>query len=405
MANHPYNPYDILKTSILSQPRMMGTPGEHDTTKFLLDFLTGLNLVPFTEDFEWSTAAVKGRKMMFVLMGIFIGFLNIFLRMNSPTNAILTLILIPISFFSLILFGKALKEDKLKFFGDHAQGKNVICEINPTQPSDSGSIIYLTAHTDSVASNMPKFYIVFMIGMLLGFLLILALSITSSIISLVIYYQNQLASNDAIRVLNIIILVVSILDIVIIFSNMFGKRINTSPGAIDNGSGSAILLSLAAHYTQNTPQTAHLKFIWCAAEEWGLYGSKGYVKAHKDDIAVHQANSYVINVDMVGSELSYVGKTGLLRKKELNSKLNDIIEATAAENHIEARRFKTPMGSNSDHASFKKEKVEVCCFIAKKDFKLIHSAKDTIDKVNPDKLEDAVHLITKVVEKLDLTVK
>ena len=47
---------------------------------------------------------------------------------------------------------------------------------------------------------------------------------------------------------------------------------------------------------------------------------------------------------MVGSELAYVGKAGFIRKKELNSKLNDLIEETALENEIEARRFKTLKG-------------------------------------------------------------
>jgi hypothetical protein len=104
---------------------------------------------------------------------------------------------------------------------------------------------------------------------------------------------------------------------------------------------------------------------------------------------------------MVGSELAYVGKAGFIRKKELNSKLNDLIEETALENEIEARRFKTLMGGRSDHAPFKKEKLEVCCFIAKNDIKVIHSKKDTIDLVKPEKLDDAVQLIIKVVEKLD----
>jgi len=40
--------YNILKNSILSQPRMMGTKGEQETTEFLLEFLNKHKLSPFT---------------------------------------------------------------------------------------------------------------------------------------------------------------------------------------------------------------------------------------------------------------------------------------------------------------------------------------------------------------------
>ncbi len=105
---------------------------------------------------------------------------------------------------------------------------------------------------------------------------------------------------------------------------------------------------------------------------------------------------------MVGSELAYLDKAGLLKKKPLNSKLNQLIEQTAQEIGIEARKFNSVIGGNSDHASFKKEKLEVCCFLAKKDTKIIHSKKDTIDLVKPEKLEDAVELIKNMVEKMDI---
>lgn len=36
-----------------------------------------------------------------------------------------------------------------------------------------------------------------------------------------------------------------------------------------------------------------------------------------------------------------------------------------------------------------------------KDFKFVHSPKDTIDKVKPEILKEAVQLISKVIIKLD----
>jgi len=61
------------------------------------------------------------------------------------------------------------------------------------------------------------------------------------------------------------------------------------------------------------------------------------------------------------------------------------------------------MGNNSDHAPFRKLKMEVCFFLAKKDTKRIHGPKDTLEFVRPEKLDDAVCLIKGVVGKLDNT--
>jgi hypothetical protein len=59
------------------------------------------------------------------------------------------------------------------------------------------------------------------------------------------------------------------------------------------------------------------------------------------------------------------------------------------------------MSGNSDHAPFKKEELEVCFFLAGKDSKRIHSPKDSIEEIKPEKLDDAVGLIKKLVEKID----
>ncbi len=401
MALSDQTTFEILKNSILSQPRMMGTKGEKETTRFLFDFLNKQGLAPFTEEIEWSTAILRGRKLLFVFLGLSICLFNVFLRLTPPYNGILSLVSILISFVSLVLFAIGLLNDKLLFLGKQAKGENVICEIQPEKQTDKPAIVYLVAHSDSISMNLPKFNIPFMISMLLGFLLVILLAIASSIISLIIYYQNNLESNLAIQVINIIILIIGILVVLIVIASLFVKEVNTSPGACDNGSGSAILLSLAVYFKKHTLKNTQMKFIWCTAEEWGIYGSKGYVKTHKEEIIANKDNSYVINIDMVGSELAYLGKTGLIRKKELNTKLNDLIEETAKENEIEARRFKSWMASNSDLAPFKKEKIEVCSFTAMNDFKFVHSPKDTIDKVKPEKLDDAVQLLSKLIEKLE----
>lgn len=395
------NPFDILKNSILSRPRMMGTAGEKETSAFLLGFLTNHHLKPYTEDIEWSTAFVEGRKYLYLLMGVFVILFNLCLRLPLPWNGFLPILLVILSIVTFVLTMKGLTNDKYKSVGKTSKGKNVLCDIQPQGKKKDPSIIYFTAHSDSISSNVPKLYMPILMGMLLGFVLVVLLTLTTSILNLISHYTSQNSVYQTISLLDWIVLILSVIVLVCITATRFTRNVNTSPGACDNGSGSAILLSLAAYFKEHPLRNTQLKFIWCAAEEWGLYGSKGYVKAHKEEIAAHRERSCVINVDMVGSELAYLNKYGFPFKKPLNKDLNTLVAQTAKEAGIEARAFNSAIGGNSDHAAFQKEKMEVCFFLANKDTKIIHSPQDSIEKVKPEKLTDAVVLIKRLVEKLD----
>lgn len=394
-------PYEILKNSMLSKPRMMGTAGEKATTAFLLDFLSQKGLAPRTEEIDWSTAKLNGRKAMYLIMGVFVVLINLSLDLRVPINGYVSIPLAILSVVCLVLFGKALGDGKMPFFGMPGKGKNVLCDIAPADGAEDAKTVYFTAHTDSVSSNMPGVYIKLIIGLLNGFMTVFWVTLFSSAYGLIDFFSGTSRYAGTIRTMNGIIFWASVLVLVLIIANMFTQRVNESPGACDNGSGSAILLSLASHYKEKPAQNLHMKFCWFAAEEWGLYGSKQYVADHKEEIEAHKENSYLINVDMVGTELSYLDKAGFIIQKPLNKQLNKLIVEMAEALEIEARPFRSMMGNNSDHAPFRKLKMEVAFFLAKKDTKRIHSPKDTLEHVKPEKLDDALRLITGVVEKLD----
>ena len=128
---------------------------------------------------------------------------------------------------------------------------------------------------------------------------------------------------------------------------------------------------------------------------------KAYVKQHKEELLAMKDRFFNINVDMVGQEIAYMEKKGVFRKIPLNKTLNKLIKESAEEKEIEIRGFKSMMAGSSDHAPFKKIKLEVSTFLSKKDFKKIHCDKDTLDIVNPEKMAGAVELIKNVIQKLD----
>ena len=329
---------------------------------------------------------------MSLLLILWLGLLNISLGIGGKTGGIISVVLPVLAVLFLVLLLKAIMNDKFSYLGKMSRGKNVICDLPPGSGKVPEKIIYFTAHTDSVGSSMPKLNMPLTMGSLLFFLISLGITLIGGVI--------QLEGNSS-GIFNVILLIVSIINGLMIVISLFARRVDTSPGAIDNGSGTAILLSLAEYFQGNSLDQSTLRFIFCAAEEWGLYGSKGYVKAHRDELEEKINRDVLINVDMVGSELAYVNKGGLIFRKALNKELNRLIKEVAGKTGIEARAFSTPLVNNSDHAPFLKLKMETAFFLSKKDTKLIHKPLDTIDKVDPQKMEDALSLLKAVVLELD----
>ncbi|TFG18166.1 MAG: DUF4910 domain-containing protein [Promethearchaeota archaeon] len=397
---------DILENSPLSKPRMMGTHGEKDTINYITNFLTQNSLQPQKEEIIWSNGLVRGRKVMEVFIGLFMVFFTISLYLEPPYNGYLPIAGI-IGFLGfMVVFVTLLTKDKFEFLGKKAKGYNIIATVGKdriltSEDENLKKEIFLTAHYDTVASSMPKFGKISIAGKALSLLFTLLLTLTTGILFLIRFYTHSLKLETTIVILRWIILGLTTFSLILIFISFFSKRTNDSDGACDNGSGSAVLLDLAAFFGKNPLKNVNLTFIWCAAEEWGLYGSKAYVKRHKEELMAMKDRFYNINVDMVGQEIAYMEKKGVFKTTPLNKTLNKLIKESAEEKEIEVRGFKSMMAGSSDHAPFKKIKLEVATFLSKKDVKKIHCDQDTLDIVNPEKMAGAVELIKRVIQKLD----
>lgn len=130
----------------------------------------------------------------------------------------------------------------------------------------------------------------------------------------------------------------------------FGKDV-FYPGANDNASGVAFLLTLAEYYAQpeNRPDLTYI-FIAFAAEEINLLGSEYYT----DNPVIPLDRIYqVINLDMVADngdrlfvETGPEGEENLLRFREINDRLNLF---GTIEQH--------PLSNDSDHYPFAMKQV------------------------------------------------
>ena len=197
--------------------------------------------------------------------------------------------------------------------------------------------------------------------------------------------------------------------IIPIYTILFNKNPNESTGSIDNASGVAILIELAKLLNKNPLENIDVLFLWCSAEEWGNKGSKKFCTKHYNDLNqeydLNRSNN--INIDMVGTYIGLIDKTGLIKKK-MNDNLNDILEISAKRLNIPLTKFVKIIEPKSDHESFRSfakkpnKEFQVCCFYSDKDSKFIHSLIDTPDKCSSENLNGCLEICYETVKSLDL---
>ena len=160
-----------------------------------------------------------------------------------------------------------------------------------------------------------------------------------------------------------------------------------SPGANDNGSGTAVLLTLAQELAQ-MDLPIELRFIAFGAEELGLFGSGHYVST----LPENERNRVVamLNFDALGSGGLRVGGDDLLVGQIL----------TIADNlSISAFSTQEPSGASSDHASFRAAGVPVAFFVGS-EFPRIHTPNDRIEFVDPELLGQTATLGLETIASL-----
>lgn len=96
--------------------------------------------------------------------------------------------------------------------------------------------------------------------------------------------------------------------------------VSRSPGASDNGGGSAILLKVAEYFSKHKP-LRDLRIIFFSGEELGLLGSQAYVKDHLQELK--KRVKFVLNVDVAGDEIG-TDHLNVIGSKELLGYLDGI---------------------------------------------------------------------------------
>lgn len=157
------------------------------------------------------------------------------------------------------------------------------------------------------------------------------------------------------------------------FTNGRGKM---HPGADDNASGTAGLLSLAKAFTASGERPRRrVVFVFFDGEELGLYGSRHYVRSPSFPL---EQTAAMLNMDMIGRPR---GKLTIYGANTGSGFDSVVAEATRGSELKVA--IKDTMPPNSDHFTFYRKKIpSIALFTGlHADY---HRATDTADKVDAE---------------------
>jgi hypothetical protein len=174
--------------------------------------------------------------------------------------------------------------------------------------------------------------------------------------------------------------------------------IEDSPGANDDGSGIAAMLTIAnicSKYSFNHT----IRFIATSGEENGLYGSHDYARK------LYQRNENivaVINIDTIGNTTEKGGDVVYILKPDRSEWVSSFIKETSQSyyEHINLSVLSIDNRGN-DHQSFINYGYDAVQFVqlARGNYPL-HTPKDTIEKVNYTYLVKVIKLILATTIKL-----
>lgn len=160
---------------------------------------------------------------------------------------------------------------------------------------------------------------------------------------------------------------------------------NIYSGALDNGSGTSLLLELARNYSSLKTPKRDIIFVALNCEEFGLLGSEEfaskYASKYKDSVA--------INFDMVGIDnlpITFIdGKDNIDKPSELLS----VLESMCLDNNF---KYEVKNQNSSDHASFINHGFNSVT-ITHSELANIHTPQDTSEKISTNALDDIYTLI------------
>jgi hypothetical protein len=210
------------------------------------------------------------------------------------------------------------------------------------------------------------------------------------------------------------------------FSALIRKKTD-SPGADDNGSGTALVLEVARRLSEKPPRNVEVFFAWWGAEERGLFGSRQFVRRFHHQL--DRDSFYLINTDCVGvgERLTVHTGQGVLRRRATDPATVKRIERIAVQRNVPTVRSWESIisGGSSDHAGWAERGYRhAVSFLRENPYPIspparilaallripdanqlqldhIHTVDDTLDGIDPRVLDETTDLVEMYVREVD----
>ncbi|TFJ92474.1 M20/M25/M40 family metallo-hydrolase [Lentibacillus salicampi] len=194
----------------------------------------------------------------------------------------------------------------------------------------------------------------------------------------------------------------------IVYATAHYDSVPGSPGANDNGSGTASLLELAK-IMKGKPANKEIRFVFFGAEEAGLLGSQYYVSQLSDDEIDRSAANF--NLDMVGTAWEPGSQLHVTTVDGESNAVWSSVDSAAEKLGLDDDRLTLHQLGRSDHVWFHQEGIDAALFIWMEPgtepgqagiAPWYHSPGDTIDRVSPEKIQMVGDLIDSAVSDMAL---
>lgn len=162
------------------------------------------------------------------------------------------------------------------------------------------------------------------------------------------------------------------------------------PGANDNASGVAMLLSLAKHYMKNKPKYT-IVFCLFSGEEAGLEGSKYFVEHPYFPL---KKVKFVLNIDIMGGASEGITLVNSVEQEKEYNRMVEINEESKLLNLINKRG----QTANSDHYFFSQMGVPAFFIYSMGTVKNYHDIYDTAENTPLNKFDEVQELMVRFVE-------
>jgi len=275
--------------------------------------------------------------------------------------------------------------------------ENIIAE-SPSQSNSSGSnslnIVFI-GHYDSKSTRLSGFQ---RLLFYLIFLLCAIVVLFGGIFGIIMFVGFSSSSTGLVDLLWITSIIGCIAGIILSF-NVVG---NKSPGATDNGTAVSLLLEHMTYFKEHPLEGVNITYLFSAAEEIGLTGALHFINQRKHESQWAPERTFIINYDLAGLKGPILLNTAVgIPRRETSKMMNDLLVKIAQEQTIPVISAYLPIGGWHDGLPFMQYGYDVAMMTGKS--YLIHTAKDTVDLIDPTNFYACFVLGTELVKKICLS--